>query len=202
MFRVLFVAFLLFITAIDIHAQSRVKLNVNYSVLAPTGNFKEYVSKTSFRGWSANVTYRINKKIAVGATTGFQDYYEKTGRAVYKDVEGSDVSAVVTKSIQAIPLLATLHYHLSSGPSLQPYIGLGVGGNMILHSRYLGQFAVDNNKLGWAARSELGLFIPIRKGGESGVNIAGVFNFMPYNEDDLKNLNSWGVNVGAKFPLR
>jgi opacity protein-like surface antigen len=180
----------------------RVMMNVNYSVNVPTGNFSDYIGKTSFRGWNASITYRINEKIAIGATTGFQDFYEKTARAMYKDAEGSDISAVVTNSIQTIPLLATVHYSLSAGQSIQPYVGLGVGGNLIMHSRYLGQFATDNNKLGLAARPIAGVFIPVKKDSESGVNISGAFNFMPYKEDGLKNVNSWGINIGAKFPLR
>jgi hypothetical protein len=192
--------FLLFTSAT--RAQHRVMMNVNYSVNLPTGNFKDYLSRTSFRGWTASVTYRINEKMAVGGTTGFQDFYEKTDRALYKDAEGSDISAVITNSIQTIPLLATFHYSLSPEQSIQPYVRLGVGGNLIMHSRYLGEFAIDNNKFGFAVRPEVGLFVPVRRGSETGLNVAGVFNFMPYNEDMLKNLNSWGINIGVKFPLR
>ena len=193
---------LLFDTDVQAQGQHRVMMNVNYSVNVPTGNFREYLGKTSFRGLNANITYRINEKIAVGGEIGFQDFYEKTDRAMYKDAEGSDISAVVTQSIQTIPLLATVHYSLSAGQAIQPYVGLGVGGNLIMHSRYLGQFATDNNKLSLAARPVAGIFIPVRTGSESGLNVSGAFNFMPYNEDGVKNVNSWGVNIGAMFPLR
>jgi opacity protein-like surface antigen len=185
-----------------VEAQHRVMMNVNYSVNVPIGSFSDYIGNTSFRGWNASITYRLNEKLSIGGTTGFQDFYQKNERALYKDAEGSDISAVVTNSIQTIPLLATVKYDLRPDQRLQPYVGVGVGANFIMHSQYLGQFANDYNKLGFAARPEVGLFMPFRKDGESGLNIAAAFNFLPYKEGDLTNLNNWGISVGAKFPLR
>jgi opacity protein-like surface antigen len=198
------IAFLIFFlgSTVWVKAQHRVMMSVNYSVNVPIGSFNDYISNTSFRGWNASITYRLTEKISIGGTTGFQDFYQKNERALYKDAEGSDISAVVTNSIQTIPLLATVKYTLSTNQRIQPYVGVGVGANFIMHSQYLGQFANDYNKLGFAARPEAGLFIPLRKDGESGFNIAGAFNFLPYNQGDLKNLNNWGISVGAKFPLR
>ena len=198
----LFFSTMLLLTSVNTWAQHRVMMNFNYSVNIPAGNFSEYIGNTSFRGWNASITYRLNERFAIGATTGFQDFYEKTGRALYKDAEGSDISAVVSNSIQTIPLLATMHYSISSGQRLNPYLGFGIGANFIMHSQYLGQFANSSNKVRLAARPELGLFIPIKKDSETGINIAGAFNFMPYDQHNVKNLNSWGINVGAKFPLR
>ena len=199
-----FFYFTLFIilTAISVRAQHRVMMNVNYAVSIPTGSFADYIDNISFRGWNASITYRLNQKIAIGATTGFQDYYKKIDRQVYKDAEGRDISAVISHSIQAIPLLATVHYTISPEQRVQPYVAFGAGANLIMRSRYLGQFADDDNKVKLAARPEVGVFIPIKKESEGGINIAGAFNFSPYNQDDVKNLNSWGITVGAKFPLR
>lgn len=200
--RILSFSFLFLTSGIYAYDQRRVMMNVNYSVNVPIGSFSDYIGNTSFRGWNASIAYRLNEKISIGGVIGFQDFYQKNERALYKDAEGSDISAVVTNSIQTIPLLATLKYSLSPGQTLQPYVGVGVGANFIMHGQYLGQFANDYNKLGFAARPEIGLFMPIKKDGESGVNIAGSFNFMPYSQGELKNLNNWGVSVGAKFPLR
>ncbi len=197
----IFIIFSFFINT-GIQAQNRVMLNLNYSVNGPTGSFKDYIGNTSFRGWNANITYRINEKIAIGATAGFQDFYEKTDRALYKDSEGRDISAVVSKSLQTIPLLATVRYSLSSSPTVNPYVGVGIGGSLIMHSRYLGEFPTDYNKLTAMIRPEVGVFLPIMKEREAGLTIAGSYNFIPYNENGIKNLNSWGISIGAKFPLR
>lgn len=183
-------------------AQNRVMLNFNYSVNTPSGKFSDYIDKTSFRGWNATVTYRINERLAVGGSAGFQDFYQKNDRALYKSADGSDISAVVSNSIQTIPVLATVQYTLSSSETFKPYVGLGAGANIVMHTQYFGQFGNDYNKLGLAVRPEVGLFIPILKERETGLNISGAYNFMPYNEGGVKSLNNWSVGLGVKFPLR
>ena len=92
---------------------------------------------------------------------------------------------------------------MSEEQRLQPYLAIAAGANLIMRSRYLGQFADNDNKLKFAARPEVGLFVPLKKEGQAGLNIAAAFNFMPYKvEDGPKNLNSIGITVGARFPLR
>ena len=183
-------------------AQRRLSMTLNYSVSVPTSGFADFIEKTSFRGWNAKLLYRINEPISVGATVGFQDFYEKNERAVYKDEDGYDISAVVSNSIQTIPVLATFQYKMPGVSVIQPFVALGVGANFILHSQYLGQFSNDDTKIGFAARPELGFFIPFRKESDAGVNVSGAFNFMPYKQNNLDNLHNIGINVGAKFPLR
>src|SRR5687767_4551384 len=79
-------------------AQSRtLQLDLNYSISIPSGSFKEdAVDKASFRGFTANLLYNINDHISVGFGTGYQDFYQKYPRAVYKLQEGGEVSAVLT----------------------------------------------------------------------------------------------------------
>lgn len=199
----IYISLLLLVIGAVSHAQHRVVMNAHYSVSLPVGGFKDYIPSTSFRGWNASVGYRINQKVALGLTTGFQDFYEKFDRQFFKDEEGRDISAVVSHSLQTIPLLATVHYTLSDQQRLQPYVAIGAGANLVIRSRYLGQFADNDNKFKFAARPEVGLFIPLKKESEAGLNIAGAFNYMPYNRKGApENLNSFGILIGAKFPLR
>lgn len=182
--------------------QQRVMMEANYSINVPSGNFKNYIEKASFRGWNATIAYRVSEKLSIGGTVGFQDFYQKNERALYKNSDGADISAVVTNSIQTIPVLASIQYALMSEGLIQPYIGLGIGANMIMHTEYYGQFGSDQNKLGFAARPQAGVFIPFHTERQLGANLAVVYNLMPYKSNGVENLNNWGVNLGVKFPLR
>ena len=82
--RIIYVVVSLLLTGSIARAQHRVMMNVNYSVNVPLGDFKEFIPSTSFRGWTASVMYRINQKVAVGATTGFQDFHKKADE-IWKD---------------------------------------------------------------------------------------------------------------------
>lgn len=179
-----------------------VKLNVNYTVSSPLGDLKDFISNTSYRGWTASVLYGVSDKFSVGLGTGYQDFYEKYPRANYKLSTGEDVSAVVSNSLQTIPILATAQYNFLPNATVQPYVQVGVGGNLVLYRQFLGEFGSDDTKFGFAARPEAGLFIPFRKGGPSGISVNAAYNYMPFSSFGIDGFDSWGAGIGVKFPLR
>lgn len=202
----LLISSLLFVAIIPFagKAQERVlQLDVNYSIGIPGSTFKSgAVEKTSTRGWTANLMYNVTNNISLGAGFGFQDFYQKFPRAVYKLEEGGEVSAVMTNSIQTIPILAQVQYRFLPGKAIQPYVGLGVGGNMVVYDQYLGEFENSKSDFKFAARPEVGLFIPFRPQGPAGIHLFGAYNYMPYKEMGVDNLSNWGAGLGVKFPLR
>ena len=178
-----------------------VTLRLNYSVNVPMGDFKNNISRTSFNGVNADILYHVNPALSVGLATGFHDFYQKYPRDVYKTTDG-DVSAVLSYSIQTIPIMAKAQYNFATDGSIQPYVGLGVGGNVITWRQYLGEFGSSNNKFGFAAAPEAGVFFPFRKNGATGLNVSANYNYMPFSYSGFKNLNSLGVNAGITFPLK
>ena len=181
--------------------KGQTKFNIEYNVGVPVGDFKNFVSTTSYRGFNASVLHGVSDKISVGLATGFQDFYQKNARQLYHFSDGSDVSAVVTYTIQTIPILADVKYNFNPAVTIQPYAGIGVGGNMIAYNQLFGEFGNQQSKFGFAARPELGLFIPFRNK-VSGFNIGASYNIMPFKEGDFKNLNSMGIHAGVSIPLK
>lgn len=168
----------------------------------PLGDFKDLIDKTSYSGWTGNLMYGINNNISVGIGTGFQDYYRKYPRAVYKLSSGGDVSAVLTNSVQTIPILLIGHYNFLPSAKVQPYAGVGVGGVVIMYRQYLGEFDDSKDKIDFAVRPEAGVFIPFRKSPEAaGITINAVYNYMKFDYNGLDNVSNWGVGAGLKFML-
>ncbi len=179
------------------------KLDLGYNVALPLGDFKATsVNNTSYRGFQASVLYGINNKLSIGLGTGFQDFYQKDPRQVYKLTDGSDVSAVLTKSIQTIPVLATAKYNFTPNAAVQPYAALGVGGNLISYNQLLGEFGNQQSKVGFAARPEAGVYIPFKKNGVSGISVGASYNIMPFTQLGSSNLNNLGLHAGISIPLR
>ncbi len=201
-FKIIIALLTVLVTSTTLRAQrQRVELNINYTVASPSGAFEDFINEASWRGWTASALYGLSDKLSIGLGTGFHDFYQKFPRDVYQLQEGGEISAVVTNSIQTIPILATVKYKLIATGMLQPYIAAGVGGNVIMYSQYLGEFANSRSDFGFAVRPEAGVFIPVGKR-DFGLNINGIYNYMPYKKSGLENLNSWGVGVGIKIPLR
>jgi len=200
---------IIFLSALGLFAVSFVqaqkgetKLDLSYNVAVPAGSFKSSVPSTSYRGFQGSLLYGVSDKLSLGFGTGFQDFYQKYSRQTYKFSDGSDVSAVLSYSIQTIPVLAQAKYSFTPGAALQPYAALGVGGNVIAYNQLLGEFGGQQTKFNFAARPEAGLFVPFKKGGESGFTLGASYNVMPFNQDDFKNLNNLGVHAGISVPLR
>src|SRR6187200_2322228 len=57
--------------------QGELRMTLSLSGASPMGEFKNLVSKTTFRGGDALILYGINDRIGVGLNIGFQDFYEK-----------------------------------------------------------------------------------------------------------------------------
>ena len=183
-------------------SKAQATLNLNYNVSMPAGDFKNFISNNSYKGFTADLLFDLNSHLALGLGTGWQDYYQKYPRQVYKLSDGSDVSAVVSNSVQTTPLLFTARYNFLPGKGIQPYVSVGAGGNFVSYRQYLGEFGGSQTNFTFAARPEAGLFIPFSKRSAAGITFNAGYNYMPYNYNGLKDLNSWGVGAGIKFPLK
>lgn len=178
-------------------------MDLQYNVALPAGSLKQTIEETSFRGVKASILFGITDKFALGFGTGFQDFYQKAPRQLYKLDDGSDLSAVRSFSIQTIPLLAQAKYQFNPGAAIQPYAALGVGGNLVNYNDLVGEFTLEQKaKFGFAARPEAGVYIPFRKNGETGLTLGASYNMMPFSSNQFDNLNSIGIHAGVSFPLR
>jgi len=197
------VAALVLGTTAQAQQKGRAQMNIAYNVALPQGSLKQNVSETSFRGGQASILYGVSDRFSVGLGTGFQDFYQKNPRQLYKLEDGSDLSAVRSYSIQTIPLLAQVKFQFTPSAAVQPYAALGVGGNLVNFNDYLGEFSLEQKaKFGFAARPEAGVFVPFKKAGESGFTVGASYNIMPYKTTDFSDLNNLGFHAGISIPLR
>jgi hypothetical protein len=181
--------------------QRTVKLDVAYKAAMPLGNFKNLTDKTSLNGWEAAVLYGLTDQISVGLQSGFQDFYQKYDRQVYHG-PGSDISAVITNSIQVIPVLLKGKYTLTKSGVIQPFAALGVGGSLVQYRKYYGQFADSKSGLSFMAQPEVGVHIPVGQAKRMGINIATAYNMVPFKGLDADGLNHASVKVGVSIPMR
>jgi len=193
---------LLFCSTAVVAQTNDLTLKINYGAGIPVGSFKDVISNTSYRGFGAELMYHINKSVAVGLETGSQDFYQKYPRQLYKAGDGSDISAVLTNSIQAVPIMLKGQYNFLAGKAVQPYVALAAGGNIIRFNQYAGQFTNDaKTKFGFAASPEAGVYIPFGRYKRAGFSVGAGYNFMPFNYSDISNLNNISAKVGISFPL-
>lgn len=179
--------------------QQTLKLDIAYKVAMPLGNFHDLVNKTSFNGWSAALMYGITDQLSVGLGSGFQDFYQKFPRQVYHGA-GSDISAVITNSIQTIPLVLKGKYQFTQSGPVQPFAALGLGGSLVQYNKYYGQFSDSHSAFGFTAVPEVGVHIPVNR--NVGINVAAAYNYVPLKILDADGLSHASVQAGISIPLR
>jgi len=185
----------------SIYAQQGLQMYIGYRLDVPTGSFTNQVSNTAGKGFNAALSYSLNTNLSLGLMVSYNDYYQKYPRAVYTDGQGTDISAVMTNSIQQIPIQFVADYKLLDKGLVQPYVGLGAGFNMVSYDQYLGEFDNPQNAIRPTFSGDAGIFIPVSKYSPTAIRLGAGYNFTPMNKAGIKDLNSFGFHAGVRFPL-
>jgi outer membrane protein W len=186
-------------------AQDKLKIEIGYNISAPLGSLKSnYISNTSLRGLMGEISYAINPKFSIGLHSGYQSYYQKYGREQYKTGPNETTSAVVTNTMEVLPLIIRGTYFPKGGSSsIQPYVSAGAGVNMVNYSQYFGQFTDNQASIPVAAHAGAGILIPFgNKFNQSGFKLGATYNFSAYNKNNISNLSSVGAHASLVFALR
>lgn len=196
------IAAILMVSFSAAHAQNELQMNINYNVNIPSGSFGDFIKNPAYKGFTAGLAYPLNDQLSLGLSLGYNDYYQKYPRDVYDQGKGSTISAVVSNSVQQIPLLITANYTLVKKGIIRPYIGAGAGVNFVSFDQYLGEFDDPHSLSKWALKGEAGVLIPLSSYSSTALKIGGSYNFAPFNSYGINNLDNWGIQAGVRFPIR
>lgn len=184
-------------------AQSRppLSVNFNYSVASPFGSLGDYAGNASFRGWKAGLQYSLNDRLSLGLGFGFNDFYEKTDRAVYPD-KGSDISAVQQRTLQVLPIQAVAQYQFAKADAkVIPYGSLGVGTANMNYEKYWGEFVEKDNSWTFLVSPEIGINVPFGKYSPVMFNANVQYNYAPYSFNEITSFNTLQGNIGIKIHI-
>jgi hypothetical protein len=197
---------LLIVMAAQVNAQKgELKLNIHYSYGLPLGDFKtQVVSDGSARGVTGDLLYGISNKFSFGLGLGYQDFYQKYPRALYKTGDNETTSAVLSNSVQIMPVLAKAEIYPMGGTRspVQPYLSLAGGWGIASFTQYLGEFGGSDNTSGLMLQGGAGFAIPFNSSGRAGFRLGANYNMVTYNKNDIGNFNSVNLQAGLYLPLQ
>lgn len=188
-------------------AQENVKMELNYNVSVPMGSFKnDFINKTSFSGGSGEISYTINPKFSVGLYSGYQSYYQKYDRQVYKLEGNQTVSAVVTNTMDIVPVMLRGTFFplaASATAKIQPYVSAGAGISLVNYGQYLGEFGGSQSSGSFAGQAGAGLKIPFgNKYNQTAFKLGATYNYTNYKRNEINSLNTLGIHAGIVFALK
>jgi opacity protein-like surface antigen len=201
--KIIIVVMAIFCFTLPASAQKALKLDVNYNYSIPLSGFKsDLVSNGSPRGFKAGLMYSFTDRLDGGLSFGFQDYYQKYPRTIYKLSETQQISAVLSNSIQTTPVILKAKYFLTPNTFVKPYISLGAGANVVDFKQYFGEFPSSQTNVGFLAEGGVGVMIPFKKTASSGINIGSTYDYAPYKKNGYKDLNSVNFQAGVVIEVR
>ncbi len=184
-------------------AQVNSYLALNWSSSIPFGSLKDYTENTSSSGFEFDLGFEVTSNIMVGMTSGWNYHSQKINRATYVDGTSS-LSAVQTRYVSFVPVMAHVKYAPSMEGGFQPYFGLAIGAQSVKYEQWFGRYGFVETKWPFAISPEIGIAIPFTTYYDySGLNIKVKYNMMPgYEYREISGgLSSLNINVGFILPI-
>lgn len=202
------IIFLILIIFSGIQAWSqpdRLHVSIQYSYALPQASLKEDVTANgSGRGAAIDLQYKLNPLYSIGVGFGWQDYFEKYPREQYQTGQNEITSAVLTNSVQIIPILAKGRFYPLGNEQksmVQPYLSAGAGFSLINFEQYQGQFGGSDNQLKFSWQGGAGADIRFSKTSRAGFTCGIQYNNAGYKEFGFGNFNSINVQAGIYLPM-
>lgn len=171
--------------------------NIHYTIGVPTGETKDFISETSFRGFGIEFGKYVKEDISASILVGWNTFYEALPKATYP-IDNGEVRGQQYRYLNSMPILVNGQWHLdvSEKIKLSSHLGMGVGTYYNKQRTDMGIYSVSSSSWQFGFAPQAGFSIPVS--GATLLNLGVVYNYA------LKTSNigaqQWlAVNIGFGF---
>jgi opacity protein-like surface antigen len=167
---------------------------VNYGISLPLGDTRDFISNSSFRGFSFEFGRFFDEEISLGFLFAWSVFHESYPRDTY-EIEDVTLTGNLYRYINAFPLMAVGRYYFSPDSKFRPYLGLASGAYVINKVSDFGVHRYENKNWHFGLAPEAGLIVGI--GAEAYINLGARYNHAFKSGEDT---HSWlGLQAGVTF---
>lgn len=168
----------------------------DWSIAAPIGSVRDYVGDVSFRGVQLDLRYWVHRAISLGLGVGWQLFDEKKPRATYP-IESGAITATLYRSVEVVPVLATIHFYPGAYGPVKPFAGIGVGPSSVHFQTLAADLAWTKTAWFFSLQPEAGVMIGRDTAyGSFGANLSVRYTWVPATFGDVSNVQAIGGWVG------
>jgi len=189
--------FMIFIFSKNAYSQQPGYWAFQYAIGFGSGDLGEYISAPSFRGGLIEYRKAIKDNLLVGVDFGWNVFYEKKDADTYTSGTES-LSGVQYRTQNALPILVSAEYFLSTDNPLKPYLGLGIGTMYLERSTDMGQWRIEENPWSFAVKPELGLLYEMSF--STSFKLAAKY-YNGFKTGQLDNQGYFSISAGFAFHL-
>jgi hypothetical protein len=165
-----------------------------YSIGFGSGDLKDFIGKTSFRGATYNYTKLVNGGVGLGFEIGWNAFYEEKPDALY--TRGNfDFYGKQYRYGNLVPVLFTVNYYLNYDSDLTPFANLGIG-TMYAEDRVtMGTWDIYQDAWPFTLKPEIGVQFQTE-----GLGFAlSTKYYYGFKTNDLPSQSYFTVNFGFVF---
>jgi len=190
----IFIIAIFSVLGISVFAQSSITA-LSYSIGFGTGDMHDYISKTSFRGFTIDYRKLVQSNVGVGVDIGWNVFYEEKP---YDTYEYKDItySAKQWRYSNHWPILVAADYYMNPGEQISAFAGLGLGTMYTLQNTDMGSYTFEKDAWHFALRPEIGVLIQPSQG--VGIMVASKY-YYGFKAGDLPAQGFVTINVGFVF---
>jgi len=177
---------------------------LNWEIAGPIGDFKNYISDWSLRGFSLEGRYLLTKNISVGGSFSFNRWEETYSQiSVPITLPGSGATGVATGPVyrynDMFGLRANVHKYFGLG-NIQPYIGFGIGGVWSYAYQQLVDLVASQDSFNFIVSPEIGALATLSSGSTSlAFNFAFRYTFTTASPGRTSNAQTIGPIMGLAW---
>lgn len=193
--KILIAAVVLCLSTVGV-LKAQTTTTLTYNVGFPTGDLKDFIGKTSFRGVTFDYQKMVQDNIGVGVLVGWNVFYEEKSYDTYT-IDNVSLSGKQWRYSNHIPILLSSTYQLKPGDSMNPYVGLGVGVTYTLRNTDMNLYTIERDAWNFTLQPAVGVLIEASD--VTKVNISARYN-QGFKAGDFESAQSYfSLNVGFTF---
>jgi hypothetical protein len=158
--------------------------NINYNLGFGVGDFKDFISEISYRGFSLDARWFVTDHIAVGGLLGWNGFYEKYPKHTY-EFKGGAVTGVVQTTYYNFTMSVNGYYYPMPESIIKPYVGLGIGPVYQTLDVQIGRYYSEEKNWQFFLAPEAGFFIAFGEDSDVGANLGIRYNYITYKHVEL-----------------
>lgn len=194
--KILLVACVLCLSTVGI-LKAQTITTISYPIAFPSGDLKDFVTKTSFRGINLDFQKMVQDNIGVGVSVGWNVFYEELDYDTYT-LDNVSLSGKQWRYSNHIPILASSTFQLKPGDSMNPYVGLGVGVTYSLRNTDMNLYTIEQDAWNFTLQPAVGVLIEASD--VTRVNISARYNHGFKAGNELEGAQSYfSLNFGFTF---
>ncbi len=167
-------------------------LGISYSTSYPVGDFKDYMTKPSFSGFSIEYKTQMHENFAVGINMGFNFFNEYVEKASYT-YETITATGKQRRHASTIPMMATFAYTGNLGEKAHWFAGMGVGTTYIYRYTNFGSFTFTRETWQFLLAPEVGIYYPLVE--DNIIYLTSRYH-MNFKNDEMQAQSYISLNLG------